>query len=291
MLKKINLFSFVFIFLIHCTNFYSPTGIQGKQAKKQLEEHRSNLSLVSLSSVLTASLNAFSNSATSTYTCPTENTATLGFTSPTAAANFSLPTGTSYLDLSVPSNGTYYFRSYPAAAYASYTVKILKTETTSASASCKFTTNSVCGTADLSGSVVSSYVGFSLSVDAGSCLAFQCTSPAYIRFRRYSNETVSVSALESVISLIYTPSIFESISDIGDDTYYTMKSFRKCKNEIANYAVIETQYSRHLTSIMTEVSSCNKPSSAIQAAAVNPSLTASLQADACKLEPVNAFGY
>lgn len=291
MLKKINLFSFVFIFLIHCTNVYSPTGIQGKQAKKQLEEHRSNLSLVSLSSVLTASLNASSNSANSTYTCPTENTATLGFTSPTAAANFSLPTGTSYVDLSVPAAGTYYFRSNAAASYAMYTGKVLKTATTSATATCYHSTNSVCGTTDLSAASISSYIGLFISVNAGTCLAFQCTAPAYIRLRLYSNETVSVSALESVISLTYTPSLFETIADIGDDTYYTMKSFKRCKNEITNYAVIETQYSRHLTSIMNEVSSCNKPSSAIQAASVNPSLTASLQADACNLEPVNAFGY
>ncbi|WP_281492762.1 hypothetical protein [Leptospira meyeri] len=35
----------------------------------------------------------------------------------------------------------------------------------------------------------------------------------------------------------------------------------------------------------------NKPNAAIQATSLNPSLTASLQADACKLEPVNVFGY
>ncbi|TGL45992.1 hypothetical protein EHQ49_00700 [Leptospira perdikensis] len=291
MLKKMKLVFFVLIFLVHCTNVYSPTGIKGEQAKKQLEEHRSNLSLVSLISVLSASFSASANAANSTYTCSTENNATLGFTTPTTASNFSLPSGTSYVDLSVPSSGTFYFRSNAAASYAMYTGKILKTATTSANASCYYSTNSVCGTTDLSAASISSSIGLFISVNAGTCIAFRCTSPAYIRFRLYSNETVSTSTLDSVISLTYTPAIFESISNIGNDTYYTMESFKKCKKEITNYAVIETQYAGYVGSVLNEVSSCNKPNSAIQAASVNPSLTASLQADACELEPVNVFGY
>ncbi|WP_246838281.1 hypothetical protein [Leptospira meyeri] len=281
---------FVFLFLFNCANVFSPTGIKGEEAKKKIEEHRSDMSLLGTFNLLFFAISPSSSSSTS-FTCPTENTATLGFSGPTTTANFNLPTTATYVDLSVPSSGTFYFRSNQSFTNGTYTAKILKTANTSANASCYYSTSSVCGTTDLSAASIGLFVGSFMTVTPGNCLAIKCSNPAYIRIKPYAVESTSSFTLDSVISLGVTPTLFESLSGIENDTYYTLESYDKCKNEITNFALIEMQYSKYLSEVLNEVSNCNKPNAAIQAAPLNPSLTASLQADACKLEPVNVFGY
>ncbi|PJZ86399.1 hypothetical protein [Leptospira harrisiae] len=283
---------FVILFIFNCANVFSPTGIKGEQAKKKIEEHRSNLSFLSISNLLMGSTaSPSSNPSSLNYSCPTENAAVLGFSGPTTTANFSLPQVGAYIDLSVTSSGTSYFRSNPSFTNTLFVSKILKTESTSANASCYYTTTSVCGTTDLSMASIGLLVDSTISVSPGTCLAIKCSSPAYIRMKQYSVETVSNFLLDPILSVVFTPVLFESLSGINDDTYYTLESYAKCKKEITNFALIELQYSNYLSALLKEISSCNKPNAAIQAATLNPSLTASLQADACKLEPVNALGY
>ncbi|TGM82382.1 hypothetical protein EHR01_06260 [Leptospira mtsangambouensis] len=284
--------TFVLLFVFNCANVFSPTGIKGEQAKKKIEEHRSSLSFLSITNLLMSSISSSaSNPSASSYSCPTENTAVQGFSGPTTTANFSLPQVGTYIDLSVPSSGTFYFRSNPSSTNTIFVSRILKTENTSANASCYYSTNSVCGTTDLSVASIGLMVGSTISVSPGTCLAIKCSTPAYMRIKQYSVESISNILLEPMLSVVSSPMLFESLSGINNDTYYTLESYAKCKEEITNFSLIELQYSNHLAAILKEVSNCNKPNAAIQAATLNPNLTASLQADACKLEPVNVFGY
>ncbi|TGK52022.1 hypothetical protein EHQ16_14390 [Leptospira kanakyensis] len=292
MSKKNILYLSAFLFFIGCTNVYSPMGIKGKKAKEQLEELRSGLSAVSLFTYIPATLNITSNSTNTTYTCATENTAISGFTNPTTGANFDLSSPINYIDLSVTAGGTHYFRSSPSSTNQIITGKILKTNDTSPTASCSYITGSVCGNTDLSGVSISSSISTMMSVSAGNCLAILCTTPAYIRLKQYNFELFSLAGLEPILSSTSSPYIFESVSKIGEDTYYTKESFEKCRKEIVDYAVIEIQYSKFLSALITEVSTCNKPHSLFQGAASSASkLTAAIQGNACDLEPVNFFGF
>ncbi|TGK92104.1 hypothetical protein EHQ30_18165 [Leptospira brenneri] len=291
MLEKMKIFPVVLFVLCHCTNLYSPMGIKGKDAKKQLEEVRSNLSLVSnfgsFSLLLTPS-----SSALNSYTCSTENTAVSGFVTPTTGSNFDFPSLTSYVDLSVTAAGTYYFRSNVSSSNQIISGKILKTKDTSTSASCFYSTSSVCGNTDLSGVSYNSSISTMMSVSAGSCFAIRCTSPAYIRLKQYNLEMSGMFGIDTFLTVTYGPFIFESIAQIGEETYYTKESFEKCKREIVNYAAIEIQNNKFLTSLMTEASNCHKPTSQIQESMATASrLTTLMQADVCNLEPVNLIGF
>ncbi|TGK78568.1 hypothetical protein EHQ24_18655 [Leptospira noumeaensis] len=292
MSKKNLLFFSTLLYVIGCTNVYSPMGIKGEKAKKQLEELRSGLSAVSLFTYLPSIINITSNSTNTTYACPTEDTAISGFTNPTSGSNFDLQSPINYIDLSVTAGGTHYFRSNESSSNLAITGKILKTNDTSAAASCSYVTGSVCGTTDLSGISISSSISTMMFVPLGSCLAIRCTTPAYIRFKQYNFELISMAGIETILSATSSPYIFESVSKIGDDTYYTKESFEKCRKEIVNYSLIEMQYSKFLSTLITEVSTCNKPQSLFQGAATSASrLTAALQGNACDLEPVNFFGF
>ncbi|MCW7471512.1 hypothetical protein [Leptospira kanakyensis] len=289
MLKIFHVLLVISLFFPNCTNFYSPFGISGEDVKKQLEEHRTNLSFVSFLSLISASIATSSNSS-SNYTCSTESTAIPPLATATTAANFTLPTATTYVDLSVTSGGTQYFRSNIVSSATRISGKILKTPNTSSTAICYYTTDSVCGTADLSGITINSSISSLMTIHAGTCLAIQCNGNAYVRLKEYSVDSPSTAVLGSVMGIFNAPYIFEAVTRLGDRTYYTMESFDRCKKEITNFALIEIQYSSVVSSQLTEVSNCNKPNSMIQTAALDPSLTASLQADACDLEPVNLIG-
>lgn len=281
----------IFLFFSNCTNFFSPFGIRGEEAKKELQEHRNNLGFVSFLGILSASFNS-SSSSNSNYTCQRESSAISSFTTPTTGANFNLPSTTDYVDLMVTSGGTQYFRSNQTSSSLRFTGKVLKTQSTSANALCYYTASAgACGTTDLSGLGISSSITSYMTVDSGQCMAIRCTENAYIRLKQYSTDTASMTTLDSVSGLINGPYLFEAITRIGDRTYYTMESFDRCKKEITNFALIEIQYASFFASQLVEVSNCNKPNSALQGISLNPALTASLQADACDLEPVNAIGY
>ncbi|TGL66458.1 hypothetical protein [Leptospira jelokensis] len=289
---KIVFSIFVFLFFANCTNFFSPFGIRGEEAKKQLQEHRNNLGFVSFLGILSGSISSTSYSSNSNYTCQRESSAITAFSTPTTGANFNLPSATEYVDLTVISGGTQYFRSNQTSASLRFTGKILKTQNTSSNAICYYTASAgACGTTDLSGLGISSTIGSFMTVDSGQCLAIRCTETAYIRLKQYSTETASMATLDSVSGLINGPYIFEAITRIGDRAYYTMESFDRCKKEITNFALIEIQYASFFSSQLVEVGNCNKPNSALQGLSFNPALTSSLQADACDLEPVNAVGF
>ncbi|WP_208729485.1 hypothetical protein [Leptospira congkakensis] len=291
MLKKMRSFGFVLVFVFGCANVYSPMGIRGEEAKKQLEELRSNLGIVGIFASLSAVMNASANSSNTSYTCATDNSAVLGFTTPTTTANFNLPSQTNYIDLSVTTNGTFYFRSNQATTTTMLSGKILKTASTSASASCSSATSSVCGATDLSGVSFFSSISSIMTVAPGSCFAIRCTTPAYVRLKLYNIDSSGLPGVDTLISGIYTPYIFESIANIGEETYYTKKSFERCKREIVNYSMIEIQFANLTSSLVNDASICNKPYSSIQGALLNPGLTAAIQADACDLEPVNPVGF
>ncbi|TGL17065.1 hypothetical protein EHQ46_17720 [Leptospira yanagawae] len=287
---KILFSIFIFLFFTNCTNFFSPFGIRGEEAKKQLEEHRNNLSLVSFLGILSASFSTTSSS-NANYTCQSESSAIVSFATPTTGANFNLPSVTDYVDLMVTSGGTQYFRSNQTSGSLRFTGKILKTQNTSSNAICYYTASAgACGTTDLSGLSIGSSIGSFMTVDSGQCLAIRCSETAYIRLKQYSIETASLATLDSVSGLFNAPFLFEGITRIGDRTYYTMESFNKCKKEITSFALIEIQYASFITSQLVEVANCNKPNSALRSSVWNPALTSSLQADACDLEPVSAIG-
>ncbi|MGV3666533.1 MAG: small lipoprotein [Leptospira bouyouniensis] len=285
---KNTIICFMLLGTIGCSNLYSPFGVKGKDAKKQIEDLNSSLGLLSFPLLLSS----FSSSSSSSFTCPTETTATVGSASNTSGGTFTLPAASSYVDLDGRASGTKFFRSNAASVNTTFSLKILKTATTNSTASCSYVTSAGgCTDADLVGLSFTS--SSSTSVSAASCLAIKCTNAAYIRIQNSTGSSLSSSSSSSsasFLSLALSPEILNEVSGIEDDKYYTKESLEKCKEGLTTISLFQSSLTVSSVNAIQEISSCNKPFSSLPAS-VDSSGIAALQGNECKLEEVNAIGF
>lgn len=286
-MKKIVILTVFVLGAIGCSNFYSPMGVKGKDAKKQIRDLNSNLSLASFPLILSAA----SSSSTSTFTCPTESTATVSSASSTSGGTFTLPATNSYVDLNSTAGGTKFFRSSAASVATSYSMKILKTASTNSTASCSyFASVGACTDADIVGSTFTS-TG-SAQVSATNCLSIKCTNAAYIRIQPLNTSSSSTSSFStgSLLAAALSPDILNQVSGIEDDKYYTKESLDKCKDGITTISVFQSSLSASSVTALQEISSCNKPFASLPTS-IDSSGIAALQGNECKLEEVNFIGF
>lgn len=277
---------------INCANIYSPTGIKGKDALKDIEEYRSTLSFASLP-ILFSSLSSSSSSSSSSsdVTCTTEGVTSASPVGVTSASNFSIPAdSSSVIDLVAP-GGTVYFRSAASQSSSSFFIRIssLKTSTVTTQGTCTYNASiGACGTNDLSLLTYSSSVG---SIFQNSCLAARCTTPAVIRITQSptSSSFSSSSASSGLLLSLLEPEIFKSTTGIEDGTYYTKESFEKCKEDITVIGGLQIADLSASVGRFATASACNLPASSLSPALPSSGYTL-LQANACKLEPVNFIG-
>lgn len=263
-----------------CSNTYSPNGIKGKDAKKEIRDLIGNLGIVTLPLLV-------SSGTTSGFVCPTESTAIVGSNNASTAANFTLPGQNAYVDLSA-TGGTLHFRSNANSSTSTFTVRILQTANTSSSASCTFTSTGIC--AGAIGTGTSIFTTASASVSASECLAIRCTNAAYIRIQPLVTTNVSTTSTTSFFSAILAPDILNAVSGIEDDKYYKKDSFEKCKEGVTNISLIQSSLTTSAFSGLREVSNCNKPAGALPQT-VDSTTVAALQGNECKLEEVNLIGF
>jgi len=287
---KRTVISIFLLTLISCANIYSPTGIKGKDALKEIDALNNTLSLPSISLILSASFSS-SSSSSSSEICSTDGIPSVSpLGSSTSTSNFSIPSDlNTVIDLSAP-GGTVYFRSQPVGSTSSGFFFIqatsLKTSTITTAGSCAYSINTAnCGTTDLSGISYSTTVSFAV---ANNCLAVRCTTPALVRIRQGNSTITSFDSTTLLLSLV-GPEIFSSASGIEEDTYYTRDSFEKCKEDLVSIGLLQVaDVSASLQRLSTPLS-CNLP-----LCSAGPTLSSAgynlLQGDACKLEPVSFIG-
>lgn len=286
---KNSIISLLLFGVIGCSNIYSPMGVKGKDAKKQIRDLNSNLGLLSFPLLLSSASSTSSSSSNTNFICPTESNANLGSASDSTAANFTLPAANNYVDLDAKAGGSLYFRSNASASSTAYIVKVLQTANTSSTASCTYTTGASACTGAISAALTLTTTTTTLS--ATYCLAIKCTAAAYIRIQPSATATsTSSSSTNSFLSLALAPEILKSVSGIEDDKYYTKDSLEKCKEGLTNISLLQTASLSASFGNVREVSYCNKPLSIISTG-VDSSGIAALQGNECKLDEVNPIGF
>ncbi|MCZ8343308.1 MAG: small lipoprotein [Leptospira sp.] len=279
-MKKILILIYLLV-VASCSNIYSPNGIQGKDAKKEIRDLVGNLGIINFPLLL-------SSGASSSFVCPTESTAIIGSNNASTAANFTLPGQNAYVDLS-STGGTLHFRSNANSSTTTiFSVRILQTANTLSSATCTYTSSGIC--AGAIGTGISIFTTASVSVSASECLAIRCTNAAYIRIQQLASATIPTTTTTSFFAAILAPDLLDSVSGIEDDKYYTKDSFEKCKEGVTNISLIQSSFTSSAFSGLREVSNCNKPASAVPQT-VDSTTAAVLQGNECKLEEVNFIGF
>ncbi|EMY69717.1 TIGR04452 family lipoprotein [Leptospira vanthielii] len=287
-MRKVLFLGMIFAF-ISCSEIYSPMGVKGKDAKKQIRDLNSNLDLLSLPLLLSSASSAGSSSSSSSFVCPTDPNAILGSANDNTSANFTLPAANNYVDLDAKAGGTLYFRSNVSAPNTTYMLKVLQTANTSSTASCTYTVSAgVCAGAIVAGLTLTS----TTTADSpSSCLAIRCTTAAYIRILATTTASTTPSSVSSsFLSFLIAPEIQKSVSGIEDDKYYTKESLDKCKEGLTNISLLQTAILSSSFGNVREVSFCNKPLSIISSG-LDGNGTAALKGNECKLEEVNLLGF
>ena len=220
---------------IQCS-YYSPTGIKGSVAKKELETLTTTSSASSLTSLISS---ASSLQSTSSVTCTSSNGVS-GSTSASSPTSFTLPinnTSTSTSDFISSSSNTTYFLSSQTTSSAFYSIKSVI-----GSPSCAYeASTSICSDTNLSDNSFSSSISSTVSVItliSTQCIAIKCTSSTgTIRLRAdlsatSATQAVSTLTSSSLTSTLTNSTIGASSYPIEDDKYYTKSSFETCKNNI-----------------------------------------------------------
>lgn len=298
-MKKIILV-LVALYSVNCANVYSPTGVKGKDAKKEIEDTRAALTPLSLMSLMT--LSSGSSTTTTSVVCDFSSSPTSSV-SATTIGNFDVPKLNNTLDLGSASTGQYYFRSRsytPESTTGTITAKSLVTSSvTTANTTCRYIASSSACSSDLSGLSWTSATSMSsssttISITSGNCLAIRCDGASAIRIKNAST-TSSFSSSSSAFNpadMLLGPELFNQIAAIDDDKYYTKESVDACKDAVTNITLLQQNASTAaFQSFMNEsrqVSTCNT---------LTPSLPSSnglayqaLQGSSCALEEVGFFG-
>ncbi len=283
---NVNILLFVFI---SCADIYSPFGVKGKDAKKEIEDLNGILSVVTILPLLSF------DTSRSNFKCQTELSAVIGSTNSSTTANFSLPEGRNNVDLDARNGGTRYFRSNPATQATSVVIQSITTETSGSSVNCTSETSAATCSGAINTTFSVSSMAFSSSIPAGSCVSITCSSVAYIRIlpSRVSfvnTQTSSNTSLVAFASLLIGPTLFDSIAGIKDDTYYTKESLQDCKKGITELSLLSSAISLNSLAAFRESVFCNKPSTSTPQI-TNPAVDSAVQGNECKLEEVNFIGF
>lgn len=269
-----------FFFVVSCANIYSPSGIKGDKAKKEIKYLMDSLGL----------LPSFALFSGASYKCQVSSSAVSGTNDANTPSNFLLPNGFTE-DLNASAGGTLFFRSTNATQIKNYNLKLLRTTNTDPTASCSLTiSNNACVDTIATGNPLNNEA--QIVVPFGECLAIMCTGRAYIRMINLDMLTNGVtSSPESVAVNVWVtaPEFFRKIAKIDDDIYYTNKSFNQCKKGIVEVAALDANTAFARANNYFEVTYCNQALTFFPSTDANT--TAILQGNVCHLEPVNALGF
>jgi small lipoprotein (TIGR04452 family) len=271
--------------ILSCSSYYSPSGIKGSDAKKQIDDAKTEMGLITLP-MLNQNLSSLN---TGDVTCTLDSNSVSTFAGNTGAANFSIPSevGTS-IDLNATGAG--YFRSQSFSTtndnMSIYIQRII------GSGTCTFSYNSnICGTAAIGTGTQLGSTLLSYSVINGDCLAFNCSGAATIRVRLGASNEVTYTS--NLTDLILGPEIFNSLTGIEDSTYYTKESVELCKEGITQIGILNAGITSNAMNQFVRVdypqySKCNRPFPRLN----SPSTMtiSALQADSCKLEKEKILG-
>ncbi|MCU0824422.1 MAG: small lipoprotein [Leptospira sp.] len=290
MTTKFNIFIILLIVLVNCADIYSPFGVKGKDAKKEIGDLNTNLTILTSTTLIS------SDASRNNFKCQTDPTAVVGSTNINPAANFTIPSDANTTDLDSRSGGIRYFRSNASSQATSVVIQSIPTETTNSTVSCTYAISPVACSGAINTSVSVSSSGLSTFVTAGSCIAITCTSAAYIRILPANVSGINAPTSSNPFQFFIfsfrflASSIFNDISGIKDDTYYTEESFKKCKNSVTELSLLSSSISVNSLLPFRDALFCNKPVTSFPIQ-VNPFLESALKGNECKLEEVNLIGF
>lgn len=260
------------ILALACTNIYVPGAMRGSQVVKEIEEARATGSFGTLP-ILMGSTTASSTNSTN-VACNVDSSAVPSLAATTTAANFSIPTSLSRVDLKTATTATdgthYFFRSRILDSDVGNRLRIRNLITTVGTTppQCTYVTGTnVCGNTDLSTAftqptTILSANNTDITVSVGHCLAVRCEGQASLRLK-FENP---VSASQGNVSIDVTgtligPEIFNAMAGIKKNKYYTRASVQACKDMILliNLMQVEstTQAMASYQRNLTLANSCN----------------------------------
>lgn len=270
----------LFLLIFNCANIYSPSGIKGDKAKKEIKYLMDSLGLIPARTLFSPA----------SYRCQVDSSAILGSSNANTPSNFSLLSFTTK-DLNASAGGTLFFRSTSNNQIKSFNLKLLRTANTESTADCSVSISANACMDPISTGTPLTNDG-QVVVPFGECLAIMCTAPAYIRVQDLTVVTNRVTPSPEVVAIntwIVAPEVFRNISKIDDNIYYTNESFNKCKKGIVEVSALDSSAAFARANNYFEVSYCNKVQTASSVSDANTA--AILQGNECHLEPVNALGF
>ncbi|WCL48792.1 hypothetical protein [Leptospira sp. GIMC2001] len=238
----------LFLPMTTCNYIYAPNSIRGSDALAELEEARTNSGglsygiTVSTLDVSSTSLENFDYS-----TCSqTDSIAVTGSSSNTSPTSFTIlePSADgsqAIVDLVLPANsGTYYFRSAGVNVSTTHlTGKLLS----NSNYTCVYSNESGCSgnfPTNLTNAKLIRNTTASILVENGQCVSIRCdksittSNTETLRLRNTINSLTTPVANPGFDPRTYLigPEIFNSLTEINEDRYYTLDSFNKCKESV-----------------------------------------------------------
>ncbi|MCC5816104.1 MAG: TIGR04452 family lipoprotein [Leptospira sp.] len=288
----------IFVWLVNCNYIYSPTGIRGSDARAEIDEVKQTTGFISLP-LLSSSVSSVSGSGqTSNATCSVKSDAISSSNSPTSTANITVPPVNSSVDMN-HTTGTGYFRTNPFNNLQVGQIVLFR-QITGNTGDCSFNYGpTACETTDITTLTDptnverenNSRINFDEDT-ANNCLAIRCNAPAAIRLRTTTSGSATASVEFDTVGFIVSPILFESLTEINDDRYYTKDSVESCKENISLLSLIqfsETQRAFQAYSAQDALAtSCNENNPSFSP----PSnlLISLLQGSLCSIEEVGFFG-
>ncbi|WCL48793.1 TIGR04452 family lipoprotein [Leptospira sp. GIMC2001] len=296
-MKKI-LFLFTILVSIGCANIYSPTGIKGSDAIKEIEEAQSSAGFLAFP-ILLSGISSTSTSTSSNVTCTADANAISPLATTTSTANFTTPgINEATVDLTTTASGGY-FRSQAISDTVTFSSPI-SAKIITGTASCRYSIGTgFCGTTNLTSvsagtTISSSFAGSITSTSSNSCLAIYCNGAATVRLKRQSTSTTSSGSTFNFTGLILGPEIFKSVAGIDESKYYKKESVEECKNSIVSISVLSSALlSARINQFSTDstaAQACNSNSPSFADINLPAFSTEILQGESCKLEEVGFLG-
>lgn len=284
--------------MLSCNYIYSPTGIRGSDARAEIDEVKQTSGFLSLPLLSSNVSSVSSQNAPQNTSCEIRSNAISSGVSETTNSNVTVPEPGAGVDMN-HTTGTGYFRTNNFSSLESGQIVLFR-QITGSTGDCRFNYGpSACGTTNI-GTLTSfsdvqreenSRIDFSEDVGSN-CLAIRCTSPAAIRLRTTTSSTQTASVEFDTVGFIVSPILFESLTEINDDRYYTKESVEECKESINLLSFLQfTQTQQAFNAYARQdalATSCNENNPTF----TPPSnlLVSVLQGALCDLQEVGFFG-
>lgn len=297
------------LFYTSCNYLYTPIGISGKDAKKEIEKEIDGISLILLAASLSSS---DSSSSTVTTVCKLKNPIPNLPGTDTGPGNFDIPKVGKTVDLESTGIGNNsYFRSKPASDnFTNIEIKTLITSSSRTPASeCYFLKgDSYCtGTGlqflniafDPEKILIKSNPknrGTIFDMSVGECIVIQCGNHNGLHAIRLNNHGESFgdqssSSINSDEILIFLlgPEIEKEIRGIEDNKYYKRDSLENCKRSVSDIVLLSYFDQQSHNNRQYIKYDCNLPAPRSRSTNILASYIA--RGNACKLEEVNPLGF